>query len=383
MLNIVYKLLKILNLLIPFLCPRIKQVPCDVLVLSSHDTHIDKTNHILEKFRKKGYNINFVIQTNRARFSALMKVKCDWTIPHQLLMDFAYAKFLVNKFRPKILCSFIHFGVLPSLIRNEMDEYGKTIFFPHAIQDSSFLYSNIDYDYYFIFGESAHKNLLVSKRRIGNTKLVKVGSPYINFISKKTSYKNNCYILFSNWKIQNDEDMQKDVNIIHDWFKENPESELYIKIHPIEDSNYIQGVFEDVPNAQLLERKISFNEAFRDVQFAISTGSVATVEAAIFEIPTIVVNHNEKDINSSNIRISDKYLYLEDFFVERAKNMNELNQRIEEMKGDYDYYVARCEDFVKFHIEYTQDAHKVIIERLSSIYKGLEDFNVIELKESF
>lgn len=381
--HIINFFLKILNLSISFFLLKIKEDGCDILVLASHESNLFKTNHIWEELKNDGFSIKFVILKKKNYLSAIFKVKIDRKIPTTLLLSHAYSRLLIHKYRPKVLCSFVHMGVLPSLIRKEMPKRCKSVYMPHAVTDSTFLYSNQDYDYYFIFGQSSNINIFANKKRIGNTKLVKVGSPYVNFTPEKKPYKENHFIFFSTWILWKDGDMQSNVKIIHEWFKENIDCSLRIKLHPLEDRKYISNRFKNLPNVYILDKNISFRKALKDIKVVLSTNSVATVEAAMFGIPTITVNHNEKDVASSNLRISDKYLYLEDFFTKRAKTKQELYLRIKDMNDNYDYYVNRCKDFVKFHVDYIQNSHKVIEERISSIYHGREGFNFIELKESF
>ena len=91
-------------------------------------------------------------------------------------------------------------------------------------------------------------------------------------------------------------------------------------------------------------------EALNDIFLVIINFSVASVEAAFLNRPVVVINSLMKDKNSTDFRKSDQYLYIEDFFPERAKNITEITVRINKISNKYSYYLQQCKRYSDFHL---------------------------------
>ncbi len=155
-----------------------------------------------------------------------------------------------------------------------------------------------------------------------------------------------------------------------DWIKVHPEYNLFIKLHPVEKGDYVRNTVKDIKNVQVLDKKTTIKEALKEVSMVIIPWSAASVEAALVRRPSVVVNHKPYDKESDDYVVSDKFLYLEDFFPKRATNSTELHDRIQNISNNYDHYLKKCDEFVAYHLAKTTDSTEYIAEIIDKIYNN-------------
>jgi CDP-glycerol glycerophosphotransferase (TagB/SpsB family) len=248
---------------------------------------------------------------------------------------------------------------------------GKTVYMPHAVIPTTYLFSSFDYDQYFVFGESSVRNLANQDLRFGETRIVKVGSPRIlpGYVLPEAEPSHH-FLYFSNWMIGEDERYTRDFEILRAWALDHPEYQLTVKLHPLEKNGYVPRRCKGIPNMRVLPSGTGMKEALESVCLVISSFSSAMVEAALMKRPSVIVNTRKYDPESKDVRESDKLLYLEQFFTARAQTPEQLQQRIEQTLQNYSHYISRGGEFVKFHYEYTLDAPERIAEEIINIIQS-------------
>lgn len=375
--------IKVFYLIIrPFL-PNTKNDFCDILLIGApaNTKRFEGINQILRnaELRIKVFKVENEIDYVKKLFSKNNLLK---KVPANLFIHYLIAEYFVNKYKPKVLCTFAPMGVGASLFTHVMQKTGKTVFIPHSIAGFDYRYSSTDHDYYLVFGESSIVNLKKNTIRIGNTKAVKVGSPFINYPTQEPNLDKKSVLFFSSSGTLFSKDKAKYYKILEKWAAKNTEIYLLIKLHPLENDNFAEEVAKKYDNVTVLDTNTKIDSAIKQVSCVISTWSNASIEAAYLKRPSVIFNITPYNENSDDFRESDKFLYLEKYFPKRAANAEELQDRIETVFNNYDYYLEQCEKFVKYHLEYTHESPKVIANVIQSIAEGKEDFPYIEMEEN-
>jgi hypothetical protein len=346
---------------------RINLVPVDILVLDPWEPQVGRIKEFVE-FLEKEFSVKHVYQELGLKILLKgMVQKVKGKISFRFMLDACYSNYLVNKYSPKIFITFDNGGIRPSFIRYFIKNTGKLINISHSITANNYSHSTFDFHYYFIYGKSSIVNLNANKVRIGSTKAIKSGSPFIppdfclppNFSKEK--------ILFTSiWTEKSNINWhRKNLEIIKEWIQEHIEYKLFIKLHPIENPSLINSMFGEISNVEILDRSISLKDALKEVSLVVSSWSNATIEAAVLNRPSIVIDYS--DLRDNNLRI-------EEYFLPRAKNPEELQNRIDTIFTNYESYLNSCKAYAQYHLEYTTHSLSYMSSCLKSIIEGREDF---------
>jgi len=359
--------LKLLNQTIARINFDKNNIETDILVVLTCDSSYSQTKHIWDQLKLDGYNIKFVKDTVKELIKATLIEKVNLNIPSKLVPFAAFSKLINRKYNPNLICMFTHYNVLPSFVKHYSKV--KTLYIPHAIIDSTYMYSNQDFDYYMIFGESSELNIKENPLTIGKTRFLKVGSPVIKKDSKLEVIKpNNKFLFFSTWIIGEDAQITFDFRMMLEWIKTKPSYTLYIKLHPMENEAFVKKETKGIENIFILMKSTTIKEALEKVSAVLINFSVASVEAALMNRPSIVINSLKKDTESKDFRVSDKYLYIENFFPKRARNIIEIQESVNTVFDNYDHFIKQCEKYTSFHIERTTDSSSFVLKTIKDIY---------------
>jgi hypothetical protein len=364
---------------------KISKTSCDILVLGTCNRDVSGSEQVWTALSDRGYKVSRTYMRKKSEFfKHALKTTLKDKIPACFYLQACYARYLVQKYQPKLMVVFYSYDILPSFLRKEMQGVGKTVYMPHAVIPTTYLFTSLDYDYYFAFGKSSVDNILLQKLRIGNTRVICAGSPMIqkNFSLPASTVENKNILYFSNWMIGVDPDYTRDFEIVLNWAKEHPEFNLLIKSHPVESNNYVSNASAGIPNISFLDPCISIRDALAKAAIGIVAFSVASLESALLNRPVVVANFRELIPDSEDGRISDKFLFLEKYFPPRARTSDELNERILEVRSRYDYYVDQCRHFVKRHLEYETESGEKITSLLENIFQGKVPETCMEINET-
>jgi len=377
--------LKIYAILInPFL-KKIDSEICDILVFPNSKNHLNRSKTIWEILENKGYKIIYFNKNNRylTKFIFKYKVNFDKNVPYKVFFHHAFARYLTQKYKFKVICDYHNFEVSSAFIKQELKDSQKSIFIPHGKIRNSYRHSCFTFDYYFVFGKSSVEKIKENKFRHGNTRVIKAGSAFIppNFNRDVcTNFKN--ILFFSNWAISYHPESKRGFEIVLNWAKLHPEYNLYIRLHPLEDGKYIKQQTLGIKNIIVQDKSLSLKQSLENISLTIATGSNASIEAALLNIPSVVVLDKTYIKDSEDVFEADSNFYIESFFPKRAKNADELNNRISQVYENYSFYLQQCKKYVEYHLEYTSNASKFIAETIDKIYKDKIDFPYIEIKEN-
>jgi hypothetical protein len=361
------------------------KIPTDILVLGTCERDIVGSSHIWDQLNEKGYKVERTyIRKKIDFFRFAIYCKPLSRIPSSLYLQACAARYFTEHYQPKMLATFYSYDVLPSFLKAEMNGKGPLVYIAHAVIPTTPIYTSFDFDYYFVFGKSSIENIQAQKIRIGNTKVICAGSSMIDkdFQLVPADPANRTLLYFSNWMVGENSDYTRDFEIVKEWACNNPGYKLLIKIHPLEKNGYVQNAVKGLGNVRILDSSITMKEAVSLASATIVAFSVASLESALLNRPVVVANFRPFDPNSEDIRISDNFLHLENYFPERARDAAELTIRVNELFSRYDYYLAQCGNFVKQHMEYGTESREHLVSIIENMFLEKEPGNFTEIKET-
>lgn len=381
-------LFKTLLLFVNLFLPAGRPILCDILAVGTCDVDIRHSFALWEKLKEKGYRVETIIPKKGIAakvFEIFLagRLDIDRHIPTPLFYEAAYARYLLTRFFPKIICCFYSAGLIPSFLRQGSISGIKTVYIPHGVLNSSANYSSLDFDYYFVFGEGSLNCLRENRATFGQTKVVKTGSPMVSATSALPVSRLYSQILFlSSWDLDSSTPghagYRKDFEIVVEWAKHHPEYALYIKLHPLEKGDYVREAVAGT-NITIFDKSVSLRVALSKVSLVITMYSAASIEAALMKRPLVVVNHRGYDPDSTDFKENDEILRIESYFPKRARTSEELQDRISNLVTNYDHYLKNCENYVSYHLEHTADSIDYMTAAIGQILDGKESFPYIEM----
>jgi len=391
--NIVFSLSRILLFILKYIAiivrPFLKEIKpeeCDILVYPNSKSHLERSKETWQMLENKNYKVLFFLADKNYLLKYVFKYKInfDKKVSYQIFFHHAFAKYITQKFKFKIICDYHNFEITSALIKKELNKNQKNIFIPHGKIRNSYRHSCFTFDYYLVFGNSSIEKIKENKLRLGNTKLVKTGSVFIpnNFnLPICLNFKN--VLFFSNWAVSYHPESKRGFEIVVNWAKNNPDYNLFIRLHPLEDGKYVEEKTKDIKNIFVQNKSLSLKQSLENVSITIASASNASIESALLNRPSLVALDVKYNKNSKNVYESDNNFYLESYFPERARNAEQLHQRIEQVTKDYNFYLQQCKNYVKYHLEYTNNARKQTSQIIEKIYLNKIDFEYTEILENF
>jgi len=352
--------------------------PCDILFLHINKSEIYRYAPLKQNLANRGFSISDeVILSAKEIILNRYLTKTKRVYPNEFTVIASYAKYIVKKYQPKILITSIDSSIISVFLRNEMLPFGKVINIAHGVTVDNHLFSMLDFDYLFLFGQRSLENLMRNPVLYGSTKVVLTGSPYITpDFTLPVNYDKKNVLFFSSWMPEESRHILfKNFNMVINWAKAHPEYNLYVKLHPspLDDPLLWRKLSHGISNITILDKNIGMKEALTNVSLVIVCWSCGSFEASILERPTVVVNDSD---------FEDNFLYLEKYFLPRARNVAELHRNIINTLENYEYYLNQSNEFIKYHFEHVHDSIEYISNCIESIVKGVETFPTIELHEN-
>jgi hypothetical protein len=367
--------------------------PCDILFLFPNETGFHRAHTLYTALEQRGFKMRHEFFSSwQPWLLGRLFYDSEQKLPAELLFPASLARYFVYRYRPKVVCSFVT-TLTSSFLREEVHRLngGKTIFLSHGIPTAVNFNSNFDFDYVFVFGQSSLENVLASPVRLGTTRIVLTGSPFVeSTFSLPPNYEKKQILFFSTWftwassvntigKKLCKEILRQNTDLVLEWARRHPEFPLLIKPHPLEDPRFIRELTRDIPHVTVLETSMSMREALQQVSLVLLFWSNASVEAALLQRPTVVVNVS--DLAEVQNVVPANYLSLEDYFLPRAKTVEEIQHNIVTTFANYEEYLQRCQQFASYHLEHTTDSIEYIAHCIEAIYHEKEDFPVTPVQE--
>ena len=349
--------------------------PCDVLFLMGYGARLDG---LLRAVRAKGFTLYRQPLAAKAVLKQKMLCPPDTSLPRPLYYYDALAKFLVRKYQPKVVCGSLDFSPFASFLRRELQASGgKLINIAHGLTSSGYKCTMFDFDYYFLFGQSSFNYIETNPVRVGSTRAVLTGSPFVTpDFDLPPNMKKKVVLFFSQIKYERfavRDALIDNTKIVIDWARAHPEFHLLVKNHPGGDAKSVQSLCQGVPNITVLPKTTSMVDAVKQASLTISTASNATLEAAVLGRPAVIVNKSD---------LWPNYLSLEDFFLPRATSVEELHQNIQQTFDQYNGFLQKAREFSVFHLTHTTGAVEFMADCIEAISRDEEPFTWIPIEEN-
>lgn len=361
-----------------------KQNNVDILFLHMAPERINRTEKMASSLKEKGMIVEHKVMDSfyDMFFKRLFFCREGELQDRKYPYLEAYANYLVELYNPKIIITFNESTIFNLYLKKSLNEKGgKIINFAHGIVSKEVVLNNDKYyfDYYFVFGESSLINAR-NKKTHGDTKIVKVGSFFMDYQEKPPISSNSKKVLFCSQGDKIDKKVNeinlRNVDILCDWANQN-DYEVLFKFHPLEDESIVKSRFKDrTTKFTYLPKNMTMYDAVKESYFVIMSSSNSSLEVALLGRPIVLVNHSKNEVDGINTE-------LEKYYLKSASNSYELDQNVRETLDKIDFFIDRGEEYVSNHIEVRMKSTDYITKCIMSIFEGKEEFDYVLKKDSF
>ncbi|MBU2488331.1 MAG: hypothetical protein KKA60_02960 [Proteobacteria bacterium] len=347
----------------------------DILVFHPMEISRDLRRWLGQHLEEEGLSVaHHSLETGREMLGNWSFVRSGEKVPARLYPRACHARYLILKYRPRLVVTFMDASYLSILLRREANRLGaRVVNISHGVTAASPLFSVFDFDYYFLFGPSSVDHCFENPVRYGSTRLLVTGSPSVDTdLSMPVNSEKKQVLFFSSWLPDSVRDiLLRNMEIAVAWARENPGREMLVKTHPLEDVSIITRMARGVPNIRILPPETTMAEVLKPVSLSLVMWSNASLESALANRPCVVVNDSDMD---------DSYLGLETFFGPRARNSRELEERVSVAFSRYDELLDNTGRFVARHLAHPWDAREEIVRNLKTILSGQEPGGCIPIQ---
>lgn len=349
---------------------------CDVLILhrSQKTRKVGLRNNLISRLRQQGLN---VIETQTEKNKFILKKRLLCTPPVKVPISFwfyaCYAHYIVKKYNPKIILSESNGSEFSSFLKAFLPEESSLIHIAHCVTTDNYRhYSLIEYDYYFLYGQSSLDKLRRRNTLFGSTKVVLTG-PYIahqGFTLEPRSANKNILLFGVNPNMEKRKHIQKMYDVIKDWINQHNDYQLFVKMHPRSQLDFWKEAQSDCSNIHIVKKGITMQQALSEISLTLGIYTNAVLDAALLNRPSLLVC--DEDIEDE--------LDIEHFFLNRCKNTTDLQHNIEKILKNYPYYLKKTTAFAKYHLEHQENSVDFIVQCVDSISHDQEPFPIEHLQ---
>ncbi len=336
-----------------------------ILVLPGCSQNEDRLRPVLERLRNHGADIYIDYQNTYGYKKGIVAygyVPID--VPHELLMQYSEAAFLLQKYQPKIVLFMQNSGLLPAIIKSISDNI-STINISHGITYSDKSFSMFDYDYYFMFGRSSLYFTRKNYRRFGTTKIVLAGSPFISshIYNMSEGKIGQSIVYFSQWLAPEfSQEIEFSNKIVCEYAFKNKNRKILIKLHPLEDGHFWKNIAATINNIEIINGEESLSLILNKSSLSLIAWSNAAIESTLAARPLVAIDQHGR---------AEEYLHVRDFFPV-VDSVESLESAIKSIESSYTDYIIACRSFVNQHVERTHDAQDFVTNKIMKILEGIE-----------
>lgn len=355
-------------LLVSFSKKNLGSSRCDVLVLCRSSKSYNYNN--LSKIFDHGIKYKFDIQSKPKKIlEEIQLIKPSSNRFSVLYIYSAYAKYLIEKYKPKVIITENNGSILTSLLKAEASKCNiKIVHLAHSVTSNNYrAFSLIDFDYYFLFGQSSINYLKQRDRLFGTCRCVITGSWEIqNRLDKpfpiKITAKTDVFLLLgSGPSYEKNEALHDYYSLIIDFFKERNNSLLLFKPHPRSDLTLWRALTKNYDSSKfVIVNDLSNQMQSIKIAFCGYTNAILDI-ASIGIVPVLMANSCDEDL-----------FEYESFFGPPVSTRKEIFNKINNILDNYHHYQAVTQKFSIYHLSEVNNPKKMIFNNISSIVKGDE-----------
>lgn len=351
-----------------------KKEPVDFYFIIGCDFDKNNLRDVIRRLRGEGYTVKLdLYNQNRDRVRALSFGYVPWNIPCYLARDYSVASY-ISYFSPKVVVFIDNIDFKSTILRHRYKI--KTVNIAHGVRINDWDHSYIDFDYYFVFGQSSVNHMKKNENLFGNTRAVITGSYYVDHIPRVKFEKEKnikLTILFlSQWLHPR---VKEDLNftrlILLSYAQLNPLIKIIIKLHPLE----VGGKWKQVTamqNVEVLKDSVSLEKAIEMSDISVSSWSNAMVVATWMGCPIISIDRTSYARNNLDL---DEYFPL-------VSNVEDFSKAVDMINNNQKRYENKCRVFSKYHFSDIDSGSPKIAEYLSKIIQGNDRIPYAEISEN-
>jgi len=282
-------------------------------------------------------------------------------IPVLLTDEYSEARYYSEIYDPKVIVLLENESILSSFLKHFT--HAKIVNIAHGVRTNLVEHSNINYDYYLIYGKSSLVHMKNNPYLFGNTVPVITGSPFIKNVTKKCNenYKIQSVIYFSQYQNKRVKDyLSFSNNIFIKFAIKNPYVKCIVKPHPLENTDYWLNLVKGIHNIQIVDSKVDIFDILKPGVVSVVAWSNAALESALVNCPIISIDGS--GFADNNLDIS-KYFPV-------VTSVSEFECALDAIQKNYLEYQEVCKKFVNYHLGYTNDSYIKVAETIINILKG-------------
>lgn len=360
-------LAKILFTVIPLACRLFKKhsvekCSVDFLFYFSCEANRDRFQGIITTLKSSGYTVS-----EDRRLSVLEAVKTGrigaipLSIPPKICIPYSEASYLKEVYDPKVVVLVDTRELLGSMLKRL---YGQIVVnISHSLPEATWEFSNIDFSYFFFFGQSSIDRLKGYEGLFGDTKAVVVGSPFIyQSESRNSNRASDGAILFfgSSYPERVKDDLIFSRDIFIQYVYKNPEMQFIVRPHPLDNSGFWQECADKTQNLRISPIERYLDSEIEGVSLCLAAWSNGLLEATIMGCPVVAIDRTD---------MAKNYLQLGDYFP-IAGSIEELSESILLVLRNYEEYTKRCAVYSRYHVSYPGKSQQIISAKLQEVFSG-------------
>ena len=302
---------------------------CDFLLLQSAPKVIafKRKQGFISALLERGHSLIEVALPSQASILASRQLLHPvGEVPTRYYGYAAHAQWVVARYQPKILLNDRNGSLYSPFLRLALNREGRLlVHLAHASTvEGSRRLGMIDYDYYFVFGQSSLEALQARRLRFGSTQVVLAGSHMIDRtyeLPPVATDGHRVLLLGVGPDKEREPQYLETYRLVHQWISDAEAYRLLVKLHPRSRGEFWTQAVQSCERVELLPRETSLAQALVGVDLVFSVMSNAVIEAALAGRPVVPVYcGSERDIFDQ-----------ERYFGPAVKDAAELSRRVSEL----------------------------------------------------
>jgi hypothetical protein len=352
----------------------VSATPCDVLLLHYSETSQARgyRNTLVAKLESTGLRvIETAIHKPRRVLASRELFSPNWNFIHRYYFHAAYARWIIERYRPRIILTDKNGSVLAPFLKDFIQPYGKLVHIAHSIPTDNFRkFSMNAYDYYFLFGKSSLDRL---QRRplFGTSQAVLTGTYSDKIPVPLPAQRNTVLIVGTGPALEKTPAIQAAYATVLQTVRQMPEMQFIVKPHPRSDASLWQ-TNNPPSNLQIAATDEDFDTVLAKTFVAIGSFTNAAIDCALQQRPYILVSDDTQDTQLEIHRMT-----------RLCPSVDTLIQEINAIANKPEDYKTLTQQFAEYHLSSGFTGTDTIVQQVKTLLKQGKLTNTTLLTDTF
>lgn len=344
--------------------------PADIVVLHPHVPGRRRHERIVASLRLRGLTVREeVVPDVRGLIFArrLAPPPEGWrATPRRWRLQAAYAAWIVARYRPKLVVTFMDDTVHTPFLHSALAAAGaKLVNLSHTICFPMIDFSMCDVDWFVLFGRRSLENLEGMPVRYGKCRAIVAGSPYLvrgaGAASAEGPHEPPRLLWIGQYALAwQREAMRRDLESLARFMQAHPEYPLTVRLHPL-DTGETRAILEPLlGRVQWMMPERLLSEVVGDFDVVLSSFSAGLIDAAAQGKPAIALSTNPLAAT----------LGLQDVGLPLVQDAEGLAKGLGDVIRDYAGASRAALALAREHYYELDDATERIAEFLATVVRG-------------